>query len=151
MNLSSLNQKDRFSFVQGPICTHRITKILKAHQRELQTGAHSLFLGQVRKDKINGKEVVAIEYTAYEDMVLKIFDRIKHHIYDVYNINGLYVLHSMGIVRCGEVSLVVMMTAEHRRGAMDACREAVDLIKSELPIWGKELFGDGDHIWKKNT
>ena len=150
MNSPNKPFPDRFCFIQGPILPQKILEEIQDYQSELHTGAYSLFLGQVRNDKINGKEVVAIEYTAYEDMVLKKFDTISRRLLNSYDINGIRILHSLETVKSGEISLLVLVTAGHRVGAMKACRKAVDLIKSELPIWGKELFRDGDHVWKEN-
>ncbi len=144
-----MNQS-HFSFVQGPISAQKIMDEIQLYNSKKQTGAYSLFLGQVRNDIINGKEVRAIEYTTYTKMVLKKFETLSNRLFEAYDINGLQVLHSLEMVPCGGMSLMVLTTAGHRSAAMDACRVAVDLIKSELPIWGKELFEDGDHVWKKN-
>lgn len=139
-----------FSFVQGPISPQDITEEIQHYNSKKRTGAYSLFLGQVRNDLINGKEVRAIEYSTYKKMVIKKFDTLSTGLFKAYEINGLRVLHSLDMVPCGGISLMVLATAGHRSAAMDACRVAVDLIKSELPIWGKELFEDGEHVWKSN-
>lgn len=145
-----MNQS-HFSFVQGPIPPQKITEEIQRYDSEKQTGAYSLFLGQVRNDIISGKEVRAIDYVTYKKMVLKKFDALSTRLFEAYDIKGLRVLHSLEMVPCGGFSLMVLTTAGHRSAAMDACKEAVDLIKSELPIWGKELFDDGEHVWKENS
>lgn len=143
--------RSNFSFVQGPISPQKVTDEILRYGSEEQIGAYSLFLGQVRNDLINGKEVRAIEYSSYKEMVIKKFDTLSIRLFKAYEINELRVLHSLDLVPCGGISLLVLTTAGHRYAAIDACREAVDLIKSELPIWGKELFKDGEHVWKSNT
>lgn len=150
MDAPHRNKKDQFSFIQGPIQPHHITEEIRIHQPELQTGAYSLFLGQVRNDEINGKKVTAIEYSAYDDMVLKKFINVAQSLRKNFEINKISILHSLKKVSAGDFSLLVIVTSGHRVAAMEACREAVNLIKSELPIWGKELFEDGGHVWKKN-
>ncbi len=145
-----MNQS-HFSFIQGPVSPQKIVEEIQLYDSEKQTGAYSLFLGQVRSDVINGKEVRAIEYTTYKKMVLKKFDTLSTRLFEAHDINGLRVIHSLEMVPCGGISLMVLATAGHRVAAMEACREAVDLIKNELPIWGKELFEDGEHVWKENN
>ena len=63
----------------------------------------------------------------------------------------MHINHSLGIVPSGEISLFVFTSSKHRRDAIDACNEVVELIKKELPVWGKEIFEDGDHVWKLNS
>lgn len=123
---------------------------MQQYATEKQVGAHSLFLGQVRNDLINGKVVQAIEYTAYREMVHKQFEVLQKILFEEFDISGLQVLHSIGIVECGGISLMVLTTSQHREPAIAACSAAVDRIKKNLPIWGKELFEDGDYSWKEN-
>jgi molybdopterin synthase catalytic subunit len=62
----------------------------------------------------------------------------------------MHVWHSMGKVKTGEICLFVFTSAPHRKAAIDACEEVVELIKSGLPIWGKELLDNESHTWKVN-
>ncbi|MEP6513634.1 MAG: molybdenum cofactor biosynthesis protein MoaE, partial [Parafilimonas sp.] len=58
--------------------------------------------------------------------------------------------HSLGRVEAGEISLFVFTSSPHRNAAIEACNEMVERIKSELPVWGKELFADETYQWKEN-
>jgi len=51
----------------------------------------------------------------------------------------------------GEISLFVFVSSVHRQMALDACREIVERIKKEVPVWGKEIFEDESYEWKQNT
>ena len=62
-------------------------------------------------------------------------------------INGIGVLHRTGRLAIGETSLLVAVSAPHRREAFEACQYAVDRIKQVVPIWKKELWEDGDGNW----
>jgi molybdopterin synthase catalytic subunit len=62
----------------------------------------------------------------------------------------MHVYHSLGKIKCGEVCLFVFTSAPHRKAAIDACSEAVERLKAELPIWGKEIFEDDSFQWKIN-
>lgn len=124
---------------------------IQKHSTKTHIGAHSLFLGQVRSDLINGKTVVAIEYTTYEEMALKKMQEIREEIFSKYPLTCMHIHHSLGTVEAGAISLFVFTSSAHRKAAIDACEEVVERIKKELPVWGKEIFEDSTHQWKTNT
>ncbi len=113
-------------------------------------GAHSIFLGQVRADEINGETVAAIEYTTYEEMALEKMHEIREAIFSKYELTCLHVHHSLGKVKAGEISLFVFASSAHRKAAIEACSEIVEKIKKELPVWGKEIFENEGYQWKEN-
>ncbi|MGN7782915.1 molybdenum cofactor biosynthesis protein MoaE [Niabella sp. 22666] len=137
-------------FVEGPISTAFIAESIQKHAAKTSIGAHDIFLGQVRADIIDDRVVAAIEYTAYEDMALQKMHEIREAIFEKYALTCMHVYHSLGRVNAGELCLFVFTSAPHRRAAIDACAELVELIKKELPVWGKELFEDATHQWKVN-
>ncbi|RYY61081.1 MAG: molybdenum cofactor biosynthesis protein MoaE [Chitinophagaceae bacterium] len=137
-------------FTHGPIPPSFIADSIAKHQSKTVIGGHSIFLGQVRADVIDGKPVAAIEYTAYEEMALEQMDAIRESIFEKYPITCMHIHHSLGSVNTGEICLFVFTSAPHRREAMDACNEVVERIKAELPVWGKELFADESFQWKEN-
>lgn len=66
---------------------------------------------------------------------------------------GIAILHRVGIVPVKEVSVMIVAVSAHRRAAIDAVSEAIDLLKQRVPIWKKEFYGDGigdNTAWKKN-
>ncbi|TMI74054.1 MAG: molybdenum cofactor biosynthesis protein MoaE [Bacteroidetes bacterium] len=143
-------RKPKNFFVQGPIAASFIAESIQDHSSRTGIGAHSIFLGQVRADRIDDKEVESIEYTAYEEMALDKMHAIREDMFAKYDLACMHVYHSLGNVRTGEISLFVFTSAAHRRAAIDACQEIVERVKSELPVWGKELFGDQSFQWKAN-
>jgi len=138
-------------FSQGPIDPGFIGESIQKHQSKTNIGAHSIFLGQVRKDTIDGKVVAAIEYTTYEQMALEKMHLIREEIFAAYPLTCLHVHHSLGIVPSGEICLFVFASSAHRKAAIEACEKLVERIKAELPIWGKELFEDDSFQWKVNN
>lgn len=144
------NKKPKNIFMQGPIPSGFVVDSIQKHSDKTGIGAHSIFLGQVRSDRIDGKNVIAIEYTAYEDMAMEKMHAIREEIFKKYPLHCMHVHHSLGAVKAGEVSLFVFTSSEHRKDAMEACRECVDRIKAELPVWGKEILGDESYQWKEN-
>ena len=137
-------------FVQGPIASSFIADSIQKHSIKTSIGAHSIFLGQVRSDVINERKVVAIDYTTYEEMALEKMHEIRESIFAKYPLTCMHIHHSLGVVAAGEMCLFVFTSAVHRKEAIDACEEVVELIKKELPIWGKEIFEDESHQWKEN-
>jgi len=116
------------------------------------SGGHSFFIGQVRADEIDGKKVNSIEYSAYEGMVKIEADNIKKAVMSEFSdITAIEIVHSTGIVKAGEVSLFVMVSAGHRNHAINGCSKVVELIKEKLPVWKKESYDDDTHNWKENT
>jgi len=141
--------KNQHVLVPGPIRSSLIMEYIKKLSDDKSSGAHSIFLGQVRNDKINERTVEAIEYSAYKEMVEKEAKRIQNTIIaDYSDVNNVIIIHSAGIVRAGELSLFVMVTAGHRDQATRACRDAVEMIKESYPVWKKELFDDDSHRWQ---
>ena len=138
-------------FTKGPIPAAFIAESIQKHSDKSGIGAHSIFLGQVRADLIGEKHVVAIDYTAYEDMCLEKMHMIREDIFAKYPITCMHIHHSLGQVAIGEICLFVFTSAPHRKEAIDACEETVERIKAELPIWGREIFEDASHQWKVNT
>jgi len=135
-------------FIQGAISPSFIGESIAKHQPKTNIGGHSIFLGQVRADEIEGKTVAAIEYTAYEEMALEQMYLIREAIFKKYPLVCMHVYHSLGKVTAGEICLFVFTSSEHRKVAIDACEETVERIKAELPVWGKELFLDESYQWK---
>jgi len=144
-------QKSKSIFVVGPIPMEKINHWLEHHQSMKKDGAHDLFIGQVRADEVEGKTVRYIEYTAYEEMANQVYNQIANDVILKYKVSCVHTLHSLGKVASGQWSLAVFVSAPHREACFAACREMVERIKSELPVWGKEVFEDNTTAWKENT
>jgi len=137
-------------FVPGPVAASFIGESIQRHSSKTNIGAHSIFLGQVRADLIGEKTVAAIEYTAHETLALKIMHEIRESAFSTWPLTCLHVYHSLGTVAAGEISLFVFASSPHRKAATEACREIVERIKAELPVWGQEIFEDNTRQWKEN-
>lgn len=138
-------------FISGPVTPAFIADSIAKHSGKTNIGGHDIFLGQVRSDVIDDKAVVAIEYSAYEDMAEDVFHEIREAAFAKYNLVCMHIYHSLGLVKAGEICLFVFVSSKHRKDAFDACRDIVEQIKAMSPIWGKEVFEDASHVWKENT
>jgi molybdopterin synthase catalytic subunit len=146
-----MEKKIKNIFVQGAISPVFIAESIAKHSSKKEIGAHSIFLGQIREDIIEGKPVKAIEYTAYEEMALEQMSVIRESVFAKYNLTCMHIYHSLGVVESGEICLFVFTSSKHRSAATQACNEVVEKIKAELQIWGKEIFSDESHQWKVNN
>lgn len=138
-------------FIPGPISPLLIADSILELGSQSGTGGHSIFLGQIRGDLIDGKPVKGIEYSAYEEMAIVMIEHIKTEIKKQFTLTSMIVHHSLGTVRVGELCLFVFTSAAHRKAAIEACQLAVERIKKEVPVWGKELFDNDSYAWKVNT
>ena len=144
-------KKPKKVFVDGAIPPEKIAKSISNLQSKTNVGAHSIFLGQVRADEIEGKAVQAIEYTAYEEMAEKVFHEIRESAFVRYDMTCCHIYHSLGKVTAGELCLFVFTSSAHRKVAIEACNYLVEEIKAKVPVFGKELFEDQSHQWKVNS
>jgi molybdopterin synthase catalytic subunit len=110
-----------------------------------ECGAISIFIGTVRNNT-QGKEVIALEYEAYEEMAEKIMNQIIDEIMSKWKIKKVAVQHRKGKLEVGEISIAIAVSAPHREDAIHACKYAIDRLKQIVPIWKKEIFHDGE-VW----
>ena len=146
----SETKKIKNIFTEGPVEATFIADSIAKHATKTSIGGHSIFLGQVRADVIDGKQVEAIEYTSYVDMALETMSKIREDIFAKYELTCMHVHHSLGAIKAGEICLFVFTSSKHRKVAIDACSECVERIKAELPVWGKEIFVGEGYQWKIN-
>lgn len=144
-------KKHKNVFKQGAISAQFIAESIAKHQTKTTIGAHDIFLGQVRADKINDKTVASIEYTAHEDMANAKFDEIREATFSKYDLTCMHIYHSLGEVKAGEICLFVFVSSPRRRIVFEAIEFVVEKIKAEVPIFGKEIFEDASHQWKVNS
>ncbi|WP_310379192.1 molybdenum cofactor biosynthesis protein MoaE [Flavobacterium sp.] len=138
-------------FIQGAIPSEFIGNSIAKHQSKTTIGAHNIFLGQVRADAIDGNAVVAIDYTAYEEMANEKLDEIRERAFARYDLICMHIYHSLGVVKAGEICLFVFVSATRRKQVYEATEAIVNWIKTDVPIFGKELFENETFTWKKNT
>jgi molybdopterin synthase catalytic subunit len=143
-------KKKKKVFIDGPISAQFIADSISKHSSKKNIGAHNIFLGQIRQDKINDEQVIAIEYTCYKEMAEPILDAIREDCFVKYPLTCLHIYHSLGLVNAGEICLFVFTSSAHRHAAIEACSYLVERIKKEVPIWGKEILSDTSSVWKNN-
>ena len=125
-----------------PINTDALLKEL-AHEAD---GAQVLFLGVVRNHH-QGREVLRIDYEAYEPMALKELQKITDEMAAKHKLERVLVVLRFGRHEIGDASIAVVIGSPHRAPAFEAAKEIMDRIKVDVPIWKKEYFADGTVEW----
>ena len=122
------------------------TDALLREVADARHGATVLFIGTVRSTN-DGREVKAIEYTAYEEMAEREMSTVLTEAEEKNAGAVLVAEHRIGVLEVGEASIVIASAHEHRGRALDALRYAIDEIKSRAPIWKREMYTDGTESW----
>jgi molybdopterin synthase catalytic subunit len=112
------------------------------HVAHAGAGALCVFLGTVR-DQNEGRPVVRLEYEAYGPMAVAEMERIAQELSAEIPSVRLAILHRVGALEVGEVSVVCAASAPHRSEAHRACRALIDRVKERVPIWKREHGPDG--------
>ena|SRR5690554_3590373 len=137
-------------FIEGAISSKHIEKVLNSFQEAIHTGAHQIFLGQVRADKMVKHTVVGIDYTMFIPMAEKTIKQIIKDAEEQFAVDRIIIHHSNGIVKVGEICLFVAVSSAHRKASHQAIDYCVETLKKETPIFGKEILDNNSHVWKKN-
>ncbi len=114
--------------------------------RSNQAGAVCSFLGTVR-EMTGDRQTVALEYEAYPSMAEKTLRELADRAISRWPIENLAIVHRVGPLGLGEISVVVAVGCPHRSESFDACRWLIDTLKEVVPIWKKEAWADGTEEW----
>jgi molybdopterin synthase catalytic subunit len=114
--------------------------------RRKDCGAVVTFLGTVR-DLTDGRVTIALDYEAYPAMAEKKMAEIEREAREHWPVGEMVIIHRVGHLDVGEISVAVAVSCPHRGQAFEACRFAIDRLKELVPIWKKENWADGSTEW----
>jgi MoaE-MoaD fusion protein len=114
-----------------------------AEVRDDAAGAIATFSGTTRVTS-RGRDVVHLEYEAYEGMAESVMAEIAADLLRRYELCAVAIHHRTGRVDIGETSVVIAVSAPHRADALAACRDAIDALKERVPLWKKEIYEGGE-------
>jgi molybdopterin synthase catalytic subunit len=114
--------------------------------RSPHCGAVALFLGTVR-DLTGDAVTTALDYDAYPPMAEKKLAEIEAEVRRRWPVGEVALVHRVGTLGVGEVSVAVAVSAPHRGDAFEACRFAIDTLKETVPIWKRDNAPDGASQW----
>jgi molybdopterin synthase catalytic subunit len=127
---------------ESPIDHGSLTERVRSHR----AGAVCTFLGTVR-EMTGDRRTASLEYEAYPEMALTKMAELETQARQRWPILDAAIVHRVGHLELGEVSVVVAVSCPHRHQAFDACRWLIDTLKEVVPIWKKELWADGSEEW----
>ncbi len=94
----------------------------------------------------SGRRTLYLVYEAYQTMALRELRRLGREARARFNVAHIGIVHRTGRLEIGETSVVIAVSAPHRRAAFEACEWAIRELKRTVPIWKKEIFEDGE-VW----
>jgi MoaE-MoaD fusion protein len=119
---------------------------LDAVVREVATeeaGAIATFSGTARRHS-RGRVVSYLDYEGYEGMAEEMMAKLAAALEERYDLHAVAIHHRIGRVELGEPSVVIAVSASHRADALAACRDAIDILKTDVPLWKKEVYEGGE-------
>lgn len=111
-----------------------------------RAGAVVLFLGTVRE--LTGDRLTeSLDYECYPEMATKKLGELEHQARGRWDLTECAVVHRVGHLELGDVSVAVAVSSPHRQTAFEAARWLIDTLKQCVPIWKKENWADGTSEW----
>jgi molybdopterin synthase catalytic subunit len=110
-----------------------------------ECGATVTLDGYVR-EWTRGRRTLYLVYEAYETMAMSEMRRLGRDARERFEIAHIGIVHRTGRLEVGDTSVVISVSAPHRRAAFEACEWAIRELKRTVPIWKKEFYADGE-VW----
>ena len=110
-------------------------------------GAVTVFVGTTR-DNFEEKKVSTLSYESYEELALNEMRKICEEALEKYNGLRACLIHRLGEVKVGESSILCAISTPHRKEGFEACEWMMNDLKKRVSIWKKEIFEDGNSMWK---
>ncbi len=125
-------------FVDGPV------PAATNQQSHHDIGARCIFLGQTRSEKhTTFGQLQYLSYEVYEEMAILELNRLVQKAIAQFGCILVRVLHSKGVVKVGQSSVLIEVATGHRDESFQACRFLIDQLKHQLPIWKREFWEQG--------
>ena len=108
-----------------------------------EAGAIATFTGTVRR-RSRDRDVLHLDDEAYAEMAEDVMAEIAAGLAERYTLTKVAIHHRVGRLEIGAASVVVAVSAPHRADALAACRDAIDALKEQVPLWKKEVYEGGE-------
>jgi len=104
-------------------------------------GAVVTFTGLVRDLASGDLDRMLIEH--YPGMTEKALSKIEAEAVKRWSLNESLIIHRHGMLRPGEIIMMVATASKHRKDAFEAAEFLMDYLKSRAPFWKQEFTNDG--------
>ncbi|MFI0483871.1 molybdenum cofactor biosynthesis protein MoaE [Actinomadura sp. 9N215] len=108
-------------------------------------GGIAVFIGTVR-DHDHARTVNGLDYSAHpsaEQQLRAVMEKVAAD----HPVHGLAAVHRVGDLRVGDLAVIAAASSAHRAEAFAACRQLIDDLKANVPIWKHQTFADGGDEW----
>jgi molybdopterin synthase catalytic subunit len=109
-------------------------------------GGTCVFIGTVR-DHSEAGDVTGLRYEAWDELAVARLHEIAGELFEHWPVKKIAILHRIGELTVGEASVVIACSAPHRSDAFEACRQGIERLKEDVPIWKKEALVTGEAHW----
>ncbi|MEX1230384.1 MAG: molybdenum cofactor biosynthesis protein MoaE [Planctomycetaceae bacterium] len=140
--MNSTEVHDGIELTDAPIDYTALTEQI----RSVQAGAVVLFLGTVR-EMTQGRKTLCLDYEAYPEMAIAKMRELAAETRERWPVERLGIVHRLGHLDLGEISVAVAVSCPHRQQAFAAGQHLIDRLKDVVPIWKKENWSDGTTAW----
>jgi molybdopterin synthase catalytic subunit/molybdopterin converting factor small subunit len=127
------------SIYDSPLSIAEVLELI----RDDSGGGEALFIGRVRGIS-NGKRIRHLMYDCHVPMAEKEIEKITAEMFGRWPLRKISIQHRIGKLDVGEIAVIIAVSAEHRKEALEACRFGIDEVKRRVPIWKKEVSIDGE-------
>ena len=112
-------------------------------------GGIALFAGRVR-DLNHGRVVTGVSYDMFDALASRGFEAIAGQAHAQFGPwLKIFIAHAKGRLAVGDLAVVIAAGTPHRDEAFRACRQVIEAVKHESPIWKQEHYADGDSAWSE--
>ena len=109
-------------------------------------GAVVTFTGIVRGEA-KGHPITSMELEHYPGMTERELARVEALARGRWPLQGVRIIHRIGVLRPGEDIVLVVTLSSHRQAAFEAAEFLMDYLKTSAPFWKKETGADGVGMW----
>jgi len=138
---SDKSTPDFFELTTGPIDVGAV-----ARRVVLPECGATVTLDGYAREWTKGRQTLHLIYEAYAPMAQRELERLGREAHERFEVAHIGIVHRTGRLEIGETSVVIAVSAPHRRAAFEACEWAIRELKRTVPIWKKEVFADGE-VW----
>ena len=131
------NKKPKKVFVDGAIPPERVSKSIASHSTKTDIDGHSIFLGQVKEEMVDGSQIAGMEFTVDVEKAEAILYEIREEIFSKFSLTCMHIYHSLGRVDVGQLYLFVFTSSTDHKEAVKACNYLVERIKEEVDVLAK--------------
>jgi molybdopterin synthase catalytic subunit len=135
-------------FMSGALKPSLLTNWFDYFETRKDCGAWCLFTGQIREEQQEENALSGIEYSAYPLMAIPLIQQFIAENQFHEDVKCFGVMHSVGLVRPGQISLFACVAGAHRKPLLEAQTQWIEFLKFGFPVWKRDVFQNGLSKWK---